>query len=47
MENMNNQGKRKQQYEDSVKFAYFGFIGSGLCFISIWVILCLESCGVI
>ena len=27
MENMNNQGKRPQQYEDSVKFAWYGVVG--------------------
>ena len=27
MENMSNQGKRPQQYEDSTKFAWYGVIG--------------------
>ena len=28
MGNMNNQGKRKQQYEDSSKFTWYGFLGA-------------------
>jgi len=27
MENMNNQGKRPQQYEDSERFAWYGVVG--------------------
>ena len=27
MENMNNQGKRPDQYENSAKFAWFGVVG--------------------
>ena len=27
MENMNNQGKRPQQYEDSARFAWYGVVG--------------------
>ena len=27
MENMNNQGKRPEQYEDSAKFAWYGVMG--------------------
>jgi hypothetical protein len=27
MENMNNQGKRPQQYEDSTRFAWYGVVG--------------------
>ena len=27
MENMNNQGKTPQQYEDSTKFAWYGVVG--------------------
>ena len=27
MENMNNQGKTPQQYEDSARFAWYGVIG--------------------
>jgi len=27
MENMNNQGKRPEQYEDSAKFAWYGVVG--------------------
>jgi len=27
MENMNNQGKRPEQYTDSAKFAWYGVVG--------------------
>jgi len=27
MENMNNQGKRPEQYEDSARFAWYGVVG--------------------
>ena len=27
MENLNNQGKRQEQYEDSAKFAWYGVLG--------------------
>ena len=27
MENMNNQGKRPEQYRDSAKFAWYGVVG--------------------
>jgi len=27
MENMNNQGKRPQQYEDRERFAWYGVVG--------------------
>jgi len=41
MENMN---KRDRQYKDAASFTLFGFMGVGLCFITMWVLLCLSSC---
>jgi hypothetical protein len=42
---MKNQGKRKQQQKDSALFTYIGIVGGGFCFITMWVIAVLESCG--
>ena len=40
MENMmNNQGKRKQQYKDSARFTWYGFLGALL------LAICLTLCG--
>jgi len=36
-----------RQRKDAALFTYIGFMGTGLCFITLWVLLCLESCGMI
>ena len=42
MENMNNQGKRPDQYENSVKFAGYSIIGMIILLI---IITLLGGCG--
>ena len=42
MANMNNQGKRKDQYENSAKFAWYAFIG---LIVLLVVFTLLSSCS--
>jgi len=43
MENMNNQGKRPQQYKDSAKLAWYGVIGITILLI---LMTLLSSCSI-
>ena len=43
MENMNNQGKRPQQYEDSARFAWYGVIGIIVIFLSLTLCGCSTT----
>ena len=43
MENMNNQGKRPDQYENSTKFAGYGIMGMIILLI---IITLLGSCAI-
>ena len=43
MENMNNQGKRPQQYKDSAKLAWYGVIGMTILLI---LMILLSSCNI-
>ena len=43
MENMNNQGKRPEQYTDSAKFAWYGVVGMIILLI---VITLLGGCAI-
>ena len=43
MANMNNQGKKPQQYRDSAKFAWYGVLGMIIILI---LISLLSSCGI-
>ena len=43
MENMSNQGKRPQQYEDSAKFAWYGVIGKVILLI---LVTLFGGCGI-
>ena len=42
MENMNNQGKRPEQYTDSARFAWYGVVGMIILLI---VMTLLGGCG--
>ncbi len=41
MENMNNQGKRPEQYEDSTRFAWYGVVGMVIILI---LVMLLGGC---
>ena len=44
MGNMNNQGKRPEQYKDSTRFAWYGVLGM---IITLLLVTLLSSCSII
>jgi len=42
---MHDMNRRDIQKKDAALYTYIGFIGIGLSFITMWVVLILETCG--
>jgi len=44
MENMNNQGKNKKQYEDSAKATFYGWCGVAIMVVVLILFTLLSGC---